>query len=181
MTEPSEKVRKYPPVERPAPYSPTGSEPGYDGEPPEFAVRRDLVEAEGKRKHQESLQNINCSRIAYLYAKKRIEWRQFMAAERLWKDAYDMGRFPKASNVIVGNGASGGVMGPGDVQVNASRRYHEARSELEFARNWAIVELVVEEQVSVEKAAGRLRMHDQAAMMALKLALHTLANHYRFA
>lgn len=181
MTTAPEAARKYPPVKRQTPYVASGAEPGHDGEPPVFGIRRDLVEAEGKRDEQESIENVNCTRIAYLYAKHRIEWRQFMAAERLWKDFYDMGQFPKASNVIVGNGASGGTMGPGDIQVNASRRYHDARRVLEQARNWAVVELVVEEQLSVEKAAAQLHLNVKYAKGCLDCALHMLANHYRFA
>ena len=177
----------YPVVRQPPPYQMAGAAPGHDGEAPVFAVKRDLREAEGKRETEESVVNVNCDRIAFLYAKKRIEWRQFMAAERLWKDYYDMGQFPKASNVIVGNGASGGAMGPGDVQVNASRRFYDAKRVLEQARNWAMVQLVVigpdEESgpVSIEKAAALLHYNSQYAKGCLDCALHMLANHYRFA
>lgn len=168
-------------VEQPAPYRPTESEPGHDGQRPKFVESQDFVYVDGKREPVLGPQNINCDRIAYLFAKKRIELRQYQAAERIWRDWYDMGQFPKASNVIVGNGASGGSLGPGDVQVQASIRFHNAKRDLEWARNWAIVELVVLDQVSVEKAAGMLHLHSRFAMACLHCALHMLANHYKFA
>jgi hypothetical protein len=173
-------AKGFPRVKRLLAYRPGGAEPGHDDEPPIFVEARD-IESKGKREKIDALENVNCSRIAYLYARGRIEWRQFMAAERLWRDAYEMGKFPRASNIIVGNGGSGVQIGPGDMQVNASRRYHDARRDLEYARNWAIVELVVEDQISVEKAAGLLRVHHQYAQACLHNALHILANHYRFA
>ncbi|MGB8601099.1 MAG: DUF6456 domain-containing protein [Rhizomicrobium sp.] len=150
---------------------------GFDGEPPEFGERKDFVWARGKREVVRSPCNLNTSRISWLYAHKRIERHQFLAAEQLARDWEISLIAPVASKVLFeGTSRRGGVL-PGDRQVAAMQHHGAARAAL--GRNWAIVELVVEQNISVEKAGAALQVHPKFALGMLWSALNTLADHYR--
>ena len=160
-----------------ADYEATGREPGYDGNPPEFRERRDFVYMNGVREPTLSPENINHSRLKWLKEHKRIEQRQFDAGERLAKD-WELSLIqPMASSVLVGNGGSGGSgQLPNDAKKMAMYRHGAAVKHL--GRMWPIVELVVHQNKSVEKASAMLHIHQKVGMGQLYAALHFLADHY---
>lgn len=159
------------------PSMPQGPQPGYDGEPPEFGERRDYAYAEGKRVAVVSPCNRNCDRIEWLFAHKRIEQRQYDAAQRLMQDFY-LSQITSVASVGMGGGGSGGLHDPfpNDTKVDAMRRHGDARTALGY--NWAIVELVVEQNLSVVKASAALHIDWRTGMGALGASLHFLASHY---
>lgn len=175
------KAGPYPPLdpdrERVQDYAATGREPGYDGHKPEFVERKTLTWENGRRVAEMSPFNINHSRVCYLFSHKRIDRRQFAAAERLAKDWQLSKIEPVASNVMVGGGSSGGDNHPNDTKVDAMRRHGAARDALGVA--WPLVELVVEKNMSVELASAQLRFHTKYGHGVLWVALHQLADHYR--
>jgi hypothetical protein len=153
-----------------------GRPPGHDGNPPEFAERRTLVWEEGKRIAGTSPENVNHSRIRWLKAHGRIDARQEEAAKRL-ADDWEMAQIqPCASSVMVGNGSGGGDNHPNDRKVGAMRRHGDARDALGMV--WPIVEMVVEQNMTVEKASAQLRVHTKVGHGLLWAALHTLADFY---
>jgi hypothetical protein len=150
---------------------------GFDGEPPEFGERRDYAYAEGKRVAVVSPCNRNCDRIEWLFSHKSIERRQYDAAQRLMQDLY-MSQITSVASAGMGGGGSGGLHDPfpNDTKVDAMRRHGAAREAL--GRNWAIVEAVVEQNMSVEKASAAMHVHRQTGMGMLYAALHFLADTY---
>lgn len=157
-------------------YEPLAREAGFEGEPPVHGERRTFVWEEGHRVAEMSPVNLNHSRVSYLHSRGRIDLRQFAAAERLAKDWQLAQIQPRASSVMVGGGSSGGDNHPNDLKVDAMRRHGNAMAVLGAA--WPLVELVVEQNLSVEKAAGQLHIHPKYAHGALWAALHFLADHY---
>lgn len=166
------------PAEKQAkPYEPPQGEPGYEGNPPQFVTRREFPWVDGKREPSESHFNVNHSRVCFLFTNKRIEQRQFLAAERLAKDHQAAEIVPRASSVIVGNGASGGNSAdPLQRKIDAGARYEAAMKAI--GRGADIVALVVIANMTVEKASANLQMHRQKAWGRFDLALHNLADHY---
>lgn len=157
-------------------YEPSGQDAGHDGEPPVHGERKTLVWEEGKRVAGVSPANLNHSRASYLHSRGRIDARQFAAAERLYSDWYLAQIQPRASSVLVGGGSSGGDNHPNDAKIAAMKRHGDAIAALGPAA--ALVELVVQRDMSVEKAAGQLHSNDRYAMGVLWAALHFLADHY---
>ena len=172
--------RRYPPVTKKIPdYEMSGKPPGHDGNVPEFGIRRDFVYADGKREATESPENCNHSRVKWLFTHKKIEDRQFAAAERLSRDWELSLMQPRASSVIVGNGGGGSGQLPNDAKVAAMRRHGDAMKALDRIRARLIVELVVIQNLSVEKASAQMRVHHRFGSGALNVALHFLADHYK--
>lgn len=162
---------------RSQPYRPTGKEPGYDDEPPEFRIRKDHIYAGGKRESVESLENSNHSRALWLYTHGKIEQRQFLASVKLAKD-WELSQISgTASTILVGAGGKSGDVHPNDAKRDAMKRHGAAVKAL--GRCWAIVELVVQNNLSVEKASAQLRVHHRFGSGALNVALHFLADHYK--
>jgi len=176
MNEPArKKYNPLPPEKRLKSYRPPSGEPGHDGEKPEYIPPRDFAGA-GKRKLDGQL-NVNVDRATWLFQHKHIDERQYEAAQRLQYDWERSQISPTASNVLVGNGSSGGPQLPQDVKVQAMRRHGAAKAALGMC--WRIVELVLHESVSVEKAVGMLRMRNRHfAMGVLWSGLNMLADHY---
>lgn len=169
------------PIEkRTAAYQLPGGEPGYDGNPPEFGIRKDHVYADGKREATESPENINHDRVKWLFNHGKIDLRQYQAAERLSNDWQLSKIEPHASSVLVGAGGSGD-MHPNDAKRDAMKRHGAAQKALEEIRSWAIVDMVVQQNMTIEKASARLRVHYRFGAGALNVALHFLANHYKLA
>lgn len=167
---------KMSPADVPA-YQATERPPGYDGEPPLHAERRTLVWEDGKRIAGVSPENINHSRINWLFAHGRIDKRQKEAAERLERD-WEMSQIqPRASSVMVGNGSSSSDNHPNDAKVDAMRRHGDAMDALGAA--WPMVELVVQGYLSVEKASAQLRFHTKYGHGVLWVGLHMLADFYK--
>lgn len=150
---------------------------GHEGEPPVHAERKTLTWEDGKRVAGSSPFNINHSRVCYLFNRGRIEKRQLGAAERLTKD-WELSLIqPRASSVIVGGGSSGGDSHPNDAKWDAMQRHGNAMDALGAA--WPLIELVVEQNMSVEKASGKLGFHPKYGHGMLWVALHVLADHYK--
>jgi hypothetical protein len=151
---------------------------GYDGNPPVFGEKRDFVEANGKRELGVSPYNCNIDRIEWLFSHARIEQRQYDAANRLYRDFYLSQISSVVANLAPGGGGAHDAF-PNDVKVDAMRRHGDARTAL--GRIWPIVELVVEQNRSVEKAAAILHINHRECTGLLKAALHVLADHYSIA
>jgi hypothetical protein len=147
--------------------------PGFDGEKPEFVAARDQAGV-GKRQLQ-GIMNINTDRVIYLYHHRRIDERQFLAAQRLERDWQLSLIDPVASMVLVG--ACGGQLLPADAKVAAMRRHGAAKAAL--GRAWAMVDLVVHKHYSVERASAMFRIHRKCGFGVLWASLHALADHYR--
>lgn len=153
---------------------------GHEGQPPEFITRKEFPWVDGKKVASDSNFNVNHSRVCFLFTHKRIEERQFLAAERLATDYEKSQMQPRASQVIVGNGASGGTNGTFDSlqnKIDAGGRYEDALKALGRAAD--VIALVVITNLTVGKAAEHLRMDPQRAWGRFELALHILADHYR--
>lgn len=175
----SSEARRYPPVEKKIDdYEATGRAHGHDGHPPQFVTRKEHPWVNGSREPTDSHFNVNHSRVCFLFTNKRIEERQFVAAERLCKDWEKSQVEVRASSVLVGNGCSGGVAsGPLDDKIAAGGRYEAAMKAI--GRGADIVGLVVITNMTVEMASANLRFNRQRGWGRFDLALHNLADHYR--
>jgi len=149
---------------------------GYDGNKPEFQPVRDYVYVDGRREPVDGPQNVNTTRIAWLFAHNEIDARQYEAGRRLQKDWHLSLIQPFASSVLVGAGGSGGNQLPNDAKVAAMKRHGNARAALGYG--WAIIELVVHDDITIGKAAAKLHVGEKQAKGMLWLALHILADHY---
>ena len=111
-----------------ADYRATGREPGYDGNPPQFEMRREFPWVDGRREPTESNFNVNHSRLCFLFNNRRLEERQYLAGERLARDYESSKTPPRSNSVIVGNGASGGNSSSDALQrkIDAGGRYDAA-------------------------------------------------------
>lgn len=169
-----------PPEKQSKPYEPLDGKAGHEGHPPVFETRKEFPWVDGKREPSDSNYNINHSRLAFLYANKRIEERQYLAGERLARD-YEMSMMPpRASTVLVGNGGSGGGSAADSLQrkIDAGERYAGAIRIL--GRGADIVVLVVIANMTVGKAAANLGFKsEQKAWGRFDVKLHDLADHYR--
>lgn len=168
-----------PPEKQSQPYERPGAEAGHEGNRPQFVTRKEFPWVDGRKEPTDSNFNVNHSRVCFLFTNKRIEQRQFLAAERLCKDYEKSQIFPRASSVIVGNGGSGGVSsGPVQEKIDAGGRYEAAMKMLGRAAD--IVALVVISNMTVEKAGATLGLKNpQRAWGRFELALHYLADHYK--
>ncbi|HLY04254.1 MAG TPA: hypothetical protein VKR31_00755 [Rhizomicrobium sp.] len=150
---------------------------GHDGDAPESMDARDFpdVDVDGKREPVKGPMNINCDKIEYLYAHGHIELSQAEAARRLHKDWTTAMILPIASSVLVGAGGANEL--PNDAKAAAMKRHGLAVEVL--GENWSILELVVQQNKSVEQAASMLRVNRKFAMGCLSAALWSLAAHYK--
>lgn len=155
--------------------------PGHDGEPPRFVEARGSEIRDPKtgaivRQGEMTQQNINCDRVTYLFNHDLISNRQYLAAQRLEKDWEKAEIVPIASTVLVG-ACSGSPQHPNDDKVAAMKRFGDARDAL--GRWWPIIDKVVIEHKSVEKASAELRIHAKRGIERLDAALFMLADHYK--
>lgn len=152
---------------------------GYDGNPPEFREARDIA-GKGKRKPELGPQNIRVDRIEWLLSHKRIDVAQHSAGRKLQHDSElaQIGSYAMLTDV---KGGSGTNRLP-DLKCDAIARVNAARAHVGGKGvGWRILELVVIENVSLERAAERMRIHSRGALPALQGALDALAAHYRLA
>ena len=168
-----------PPEKQSQPYEPLNGTAGHDGNRPEFAIRKDFVYIDGQREATESPENVNHSRVRWLLEHKRITPRMFEAADRHEKDWNTSLMQPRASSVVVGNGGGNGDMHPNDKKIAAMRRRGDAVTVC--GRMYPMVELVVLQNLSVGKASAKLGIHNQAGIIILRVALATLADHFKIA
>lgn len=184
MAEP-ESAKRCPPLPpeklaKRKPYRFKGGKAGHDGEPPSFAQARGSEVRDAKtgaviREGEPTQQNINCDRVTYLFNHKLLELRQYLAAQRLERDWEKSKIDPIASTVLVGAGGSPQL--PNDEKVAAMKRCGAARDAA--GRSWSVIEKVVIEHKSINKASAELRIHRQRGAERLDAALHMLADHYR--
>ena len=152
---------------------------GYDGNPPEFREARDLA-GKGRRKSEFGPQNIRVDRIEWLLAHKRIDLAQHSAGRKLQHDSElaQIGSYAILTDV---KGGSGTNRLP-DLKCDAIARVNAARAHVgSKGIGWRILELVVIENLSLEKAAAMMRIHPRGALPALLGALDALAAHYKLA
>ncbi len=152
---------------------------GYDGNPPEFREARDLA-GKGKRKSELGPQNIRVDRIEWLLAHKRIDLAQHSAGRKLQHDSElaQIGSYAILTDV---KGGSGTNRLP-DLKCDAIARVNAARAHVgSKGVGWRILELVVIENLSLEKSAAMMRIHSRGALPALQGALDALAAHYKLA
>jgi hypothetical protein len=150
---------------------------GYDGNPPEFREARDLA-GKGKRKSELGPQNIRVDRIEWLLAHKRIDVAQHSAGRKLQYDSElaQIGGYAILTDVKGGPGTNRLP----DLKCDAIARVNAARAHVgSKGVGWRILELVVIENTSLEKAAAMMRIHSRGALPALQGALDALAAHYR--
>ena len=154
---------------------------GYDGNAPEFREARDIA-GKGKRKSELGPENIRVDRIEWLLAHKRIDVAQHSAGRKLQHDSElaQIGGYASLENVKCGSGS--GTNRLPDVKCDAIARVNAARAHVgSRGVGWRILELVVIENVSLEKGAAMMRIHPRGALPALQGALDTLAAHYKLA
>ena len=152
---------------------------GYDGNPPEFREARDLA-GKGKRKSELGPQNIRVDRIEWLLAHKRIDLAQHSAGRKLQHDSElaQIGSYAILTDVKGG----AGINRLPDLKCDAIARVNAARAHVgSRGVGWHILELVVIENISLEKAAAMMRIHSRGALPALQGALDALAAHYKLA
>ena len=166
-----------PPEKQSLPYEKPNAEPGYEGEPPIFGLRKDFVYVDGAREATESPENLNHSRVKWLLEHKRITPRMYDAADRFEKDWNTSQIQPRASSVMVGNGSGSGDMHPNDAKRAAMHRHGDARDAM--GRLAPVVEFVVLDNLSVGKASAKLRIHNQAGIELLRIGLEMLADHFK--
>ena len=152
---------------------------GYDGNPPEFREARDIA-GKGKRKSELGPQNIRVDRIEWLLAHKRIDLPQHAAGRKLQRDS-ELAQIGSYAILTEVKGGSGTNRLP-DLKCDAIARVNAARAHVGGKGvGWRILELVVIENISLEKAAATMRIHARGALPALQGALDALAAHYRLA
>ncbi len=151
--------------------------PGHDGFPPEFPEVRDTAGA-GKRSIKGIL-NVNCDRLGYLLAHRRITEPQHDAGRRLQADAElaQIGGFATASEMAPGGN---GYAGLSDTKLDAQTR-HGAALRVLGRSGRHIVELVVISGHSLSKAEAVMRFPVGGGIGALTVALDGLAEHYGLA
>jgi len=166
-----------PPEKQSRPYEKPNMEAGHDGNPPVFEATRDFIGRGGKREPVDGPTNVNSTRLSMLKARGIIDDRQFRAGDRLFRDWYLARIDPTASNVMVGNGSSGGgCQLPNDVKVDAMKRHGAAMEAIGMA--WPIVEAVCCFDLRLDQAASRLRVDPRRATGRLEIGLDMLASHY---
>ncbi len=147
---------------------------GHDGFPPEFPEVRDVAGA-GKRSIKGIL-NINCDRLGYLLAHRRISESQHDAGRRLQADAElaQIGGFATASETTAGGN---GYAGLSDTKLDAQAR-HGAALRVLGRSGRHIVELVVISGHSLAQVEVMMRFPVGGGIGALTVALDLLSDHY---
>lgn len=154
---------------------------GHDGAVPVLEAPPKAAEWE-KRGNKHPLFNANCSRIAYLVRRKRLQERHFLAAEQLFYDNH-MSRLESMAQAGAPMGAGGGY-GPAamaDAKLDAMDRKIKAVERVAMAGADAekMVTRVVLDDLTVERAAALAGLEKRYAMGVLVTALNILAAHYR--
>lgn len=149
---------------------------GYDGEPPEFAESKDFVYVDGEREPVKGPQNINIDRIEWLYAHGRIQDYHKEAARRFQED-WELGQiYPMASLVLTGAGGRS-CHQPADTKIEAMQRFAKAKLAL-GPKGGLLMERVVLNRMSLEKAGATLGLNEKAAPGAFQIVIDVLAAHY---
>lgn len=156
---------------------------GFDGNPPCYVEARgsEVRDPKTGKIVREAIigpQNINIDRLEWLLAHKRIEMHHHAAGRRLqreWETSQLMGYVS-----LEGGGGGSGTNRLSDVKCDAMAKVNAAKLHV-GDKAWRILELVVLENMSPEKAGAKMRMMYRHSMGALTVALDTLARHYGLA
>jgi len=147
---------------------------GFDGQPAEFIAFRDI---EGSEARTIGLFR-KIDRLEWLHSHKRIENHQFDAGRKLQSDIEQAQIVSYATLGAVPGGV--GTDRLSDAKCDAIARVNHVRIALRGIP-WRILELVVIDGLTVEKAETRMRMRYRAGHGALLAALDTLAALYGLA
>ena len=152
---------------------------GHEGLPPIFRPARDIAGA-GKRERPDGPQNINVDRLEWLLAHDCIEPHHHEAGRRLQRD-WERAQIT-AGVSLVSSGGGSGSSGLSDTKCDALEAVNKARKSFgrEWHRStaWRIIELVVIDGASMEKAASRVGFNARGALPVLCVALDQLGAHY---
>lgn len=156
---------------------------GHDGLAPKFMPARgsELTDPKsGKviRDAVDSVQNINVDRLEWLLAHRRIHAHHHQAGRLLQRD-WELAEIATYST-IDGVGGGGGLNRLPDAKLDAMTRMGRAR-EYVGPMAWSIIDLVVLQGVSLNKAEAHLRMSQKSGIGALTVALDALARFYNLA
>lgn len=161
-------------------------QPGHDGEPPIFAPTRDIEATDkwtGKRIREQvdGPTNINTSRLSWLLAREHISKRQAKAGSNLFDDWYFSQRIQYSQMGIIAGISGRTDYSPAQAKLEAAEAFSAASNALKQAsyRSWQIVDLVVLQELSVEKACAHLHIKTPRGFGNLESGLDILANHYR--
>ena len=114
------------------------------------------------------------------FAHKRIDVAQHSAGRKLQHDS-ELAQIGSYATLTDVKGGSGTNRLP-DLKCDAIARVNAARAHVgSRGVGWRILELVVIENISLEKAAAKMRIHSRGALPALQGALDALAAHYKLA
>lgn len=167
------------------PITPQPSRIGYDGNPPEFGIKRgseirDAFTGKVVREGEPSPVNLNVDRIEWLFAHKKIMEHQYRAARQLQGDCQMAEIINYASPALVGGGNAGGALS--DAKIDAMKRVNAARAAFEhYWPGWKLIELVAVENYSMEKACVIMLRPRKWGPSAFGDALDILAKHYGLA
>lgn len=152
---------------------------GHDGNVPVFEASKDFVYVGGEREPVKGPQNINVDRIEWLFAHKRIQDYHKEAARRFQED-WELGLiYPVASMVLTGAGGRS-CHQPADTKIDAMIRFSKAKAAL-GPKAGRLMERVVLERMSIEKAGATMGLNEKAAPGAFQIAIDVLAAHYGLA
>jgi hypothetical protein len=147
---------------------------GYDGSPPIFREARDLGGI-GSRKKVLGPQNINVDRLEWLLAHNLIEVHQHTAGRKL-QESWQMADLSVGAK-LEGGGGGGSSTGLSDAKCDAFSSVGKAVKSLS-PKCWRMIQLVVIEGVTVQKAAAQMRIPERGALPALVFSLDQLGHHY---
>lgn len=148
---------------------------GYDGHPPIFRQARDLS-GEGKREKINGPQNINIDRLEWMLDRKLIESHHHTAGRKL-QGAWETAQI--SASLSLAGGGRGGCANTSlsDAKCDALDMLNRARCALS-PMNWRLIDLVVIEGMSAEKAASKMKFNCRSGMPTLLMALDSLAKHF---
>lgn len=147
---------------------------GFDGKPPMFREARDVTN-NGTRVKVLGPQNINVDRLEWLLAHKLIEPHHHQAGRKLQGSCETVELSCGVS--LDGGGGRSPSTTLSDAKCDALDAVNRVRAALS-PLCWRMIELVVLDGVSAEKAASQMRINSRAAIPALTFCLDALGRHY---
>jgi hypothetical protein len=150
--------------------------PGHDGLPPVHRPARDIAGI-GKRNAPDGPQNINVDRLEWLLAHKLIEPHHHAAGRILQRHA-EQAEISAGVSLVGGGGGGGNASTLSDAKCDALTEINRARAAIS-PLNWRVIELVVIDGASMERAAGKMGYNARGALPVLRGALDQLGRHYR--
>lgn len=148
---------------------------GYDGNPPVFRPARDIV-GQGKREVIDGPQNINIDRLEWYLDHRLIERHHHTAGRKLQLYA-ETAELSSGVSLLAGARGGGSMTSLSDAKCDALDKLNKARAELS-PMNWRLIDLVVLQNITAQKASRQMGFHERSAMPTLVMALDSLAKHY---